>query len=258
MIYVTCPLKGGKKVGLREGDTVDFVHPPDNLVLQPPPMLRELIKQGRKTMAVVEYQMRKNPEISDVVETRTLTCGSQDLKPAQCILQIGDYVIVSPNAKRTLVLPGTEGIIVGGDGKQYVVSFTMRRFPGEDNDLDRAFMVTQEGVPAESLILDDSKSIPFYEDYDESDDNDDGDSDSGSDGDDGEESDDEDHNNLSKLRTRPMPGTNIQSHHFIGMTTRIPYSTLNAFGKWTQENYDQVLDTQEDVGRALDIFLDEN
>ncbi|MCH9717014.1 MAG: hypothetical protein K0U52_08020 [Gammaproteobacteria bacterium] len=231
-------------MGLKIGDSVDFVNPPEDVVLQPSPVLKELVKKGSRTMAVVQYQVRKNPGVSDVVVTRELVCRSQDLKPIECVLQIGDYVIVSPNASRTLVGPGTEGIILGGDGHEYTVSFTMRRFPGEDVDLDRPLMVTQEGVPLGSLNLDDSKSVPYYEDYDEESESE-------------EDAESENENPLANLKTRPMKGTHIQTHHFIGMSTRLPHKTLQGFGQWTQENYDQVLDTQEQVAQALDIYLDQ-
>jgi hypothetical protein len=185
---------GSRKVKLHAGDNV-HIHsfpgtnnetpPQGGTVLKvPSPTILSLTKNGRNVEATVRYHIR-SANVPDVVSTHVVQLGCGQLETADAVFHIGDRVRVNSALPGVLVSVGTLGVILGGDGQRYHVSFTMTDLSTGET-LEFPITVSQDGVPGEALEFVDSAPSDHGDESD-SDKGDDSDSEHGSEHDEGED-----------------------------------------------------------------------
>ena len=130
-----------KKRFKRIGDTVALKTPPHNYVPYPKPIIMDLRKNGNSVDIQIKYYIDSGRYSS------APTLGvfkSKDLYVEDMIFQIGDRVIVTQKTPLVLVPENTSGVIVGGAGDDYRVSF---QYMCDGKKLE----VNQNGVPQQCL-----------------------------------------------------------------------------------------------------------
>lgn len=157
--------EGRKKTVLRVGDAVTLTKIPDALRL-PSPVVTELLP-GRRL--VVTYWVRAGS--TGAHRQKRIEVSARDVETAAPTFSIGNVVRVKRAMTPVLVDVGTEGKLIGGDGKTWHVSFRVKEVNG--TPLDTMLNVSQEGVPGDALELvkeEESEEFESEEEEEESED----------------------------------------------------------------------------------------
>lgn len=135
---------GAKKATVRSGDVVTLRNVRDALRL-PAPTVTELLPERR---LLVTYWVR-NSDGSH--RQKRVEVSARDVETAEPTFSIGNVVRVTKAVSPILVDVGTEGKLLGGDGRTWVVAFRVDRVKGAP--LGSVLNVTHEGVPGTALEL---------------------------------------------------------------------------------------------------------
>lgn len=133
---------------VKPGDTVHILEPVNGIALDdistfPPPHIVEMKKQTGKAKQGNQYELKVQFQTKDK-QTHQAVFSPQQLLASKAAFLIGDEVIVQRVMKPVVVPVHTTGVIVGGDGDFYHVSFLLTGY-------DPPVTVSQDFVPAEAL-----------------------------------------------------------------------------------------------------------
>lgn len=133
---------------VKPGDTVHILEPVGDIALEdistfPPPHIIEIKRQQGKPRQGNQYELRVQFQTRDK-HTHQAVFSPQQLQASKAAFLIGDEVIVQRAIKPVVVPLYTPGVIVGGDGDFYHVSFMLTGY-------DPPVSVSQDFVPAEAL-----------------------------------------------------------------------------------------------------------
>ncbi len=152
---------GNKKVRVRRGDNVFITKRMDERVSKfPSPRIVKIHKKGARLLVDVQYQTEDK-------KTRVQSFLAGELESVQPLFKIGDRVVVKEAHPSVVVSVGSRGVIVGGDGHTYHVTFVMHTSP-TGQQLETPIRVSQDRVDAAALEQCADESDDEYESYSES------------------------------------------------------------------------------------------
>jgi hypothetical protein len=273
---------GSRKVKLRTGDPVRIKSfsgggtvppgvPSGHVARVPPPTILALSKNGRRVEATVRYHVDAR-DGSGVLSTHVVKTTAAHLETADVVFQIGDRVRVARKEESVLVGVETPGVILGGDGERYHVSFRMAELPESHRVLDAPINVSQDGVPAHALeFMDHAPSDHGDEDSAEEDEygNEDDNEDEDDDDDDGRSQSSRSEGSSTDLHTNLSGGATATSHIHpfrLSLPTHLrpllfqelDLSQVRRFATWMQEKGEEVKigDARELQQCVNDFYLD--
>lgn len=143
---------------VKMGDTVHIVEPFDKFKLEdisafPPPHIVEMTRaSGGGKRGQQQYEIKVQFQTTDR-QTRQAVFAPSQLLANKAAFLIGDEVVVQRSIKPTVVPVNTVGVVVGGDGDFYHVSFMLM-------DYYPPVTVSQDFVPADALTYSSRKRHP--------------------------------------------------------------------------------------------------